>query len=160
MKTFIFICCTLPLVAFAIFRDDQFTMKIGSDSEHYTTCLTEKHMSDDDMFTVQDIIDDKHELSENEEKVHKNGGVLKCIMKKMELLDGSNYVTEKIHAEMVKTDIHPGEMRYQNMDNCLDSTKDIEDVREKCFALMKCAVKAEQNDPSLHPPTKVHGTHE
>lgn len=40
----------------------------------------------DDMFTIDDILHDRHKQSENQEKIKKNGCVMQCLLQKEEMV--------------------------------------------------------------------------
>ncbi|XP_011706759.1 PREDICTED: pheromone-binding protein Gp-9-like [Wasmannia auropunctata] len=117
MKKIIFYICTFVLVSFTV------GSKIGSRNENYTTCLTETNVSDDDMFTTEDLINDRHK-PEDQEKIKKNGCVLQCLAQKSEIMNESEFDVEKMHSEFTRiTKVQPGEKIFEAFDNCINESK-------------------------------------
>ncbi|XP_011875688.1 PREDICTED: pheromone-binding protein Gp-9-like [Vollenhovia emeryi] len=139
MKRFIFYICTFVLISFAV------GSKFGSRHKHYNTCLTENDVSDDDMLTAQDIIEDKYKQSEHQEKLKKNGCIYQCMLQKVGWMEGSEYVVEKMHSEFSKGSTSPvGSKIFTARDNCINETKDLTEKCEKAFSLTKCFLQAEE----------------
>ncbi|XP_071570236.1 pheromone-binding protein Gp-9-like [Temnothorax nylanderi] len=142
MEKLIFYICTFVLISFTI------GSKLGSREEHYITCLTENNVSDDDMFTIRDIIEDKHK-QENQERIKKNGCVIQCLLQKEGVMEGSEYDVEKMHSEFTKrTNAPSGSKKVETLDNCINETKDLTEKCDKSFALTECFVKAEKREES------------
>jgi hypothetical protein len=147
MKTFIFYICAFELIALVLggklllTGSYSLSTKIGSVNENYTTCLTENHISDDDMFTLQEVLHDAD--SEHEEKMKKNGCAIQCMLEKAEVMEGAEYKIDKWLSHFTqKTHIQPGEAKYEALNTCINETKDHPDKCEKSFASLKCFMKA------------------
>ncbi|KAL6262707.1 hypothetical protein P5V15_005499 [Pogonomyrmex californicus] len=146
MKTLIFSVCI-----FALFFDVGNSRKIGKklgptdNTENYNTCLEEHQMSDDDIYTINDIIHDRHKKPENEEKAKKNACIIQCLLEKAELMEGSEYNIEKMREVYIaRSNIQSTEDQlYKDFENCLNESKDMTDKCEKSFALTECILKAE-----------------
>ncbi|KYN33165.1 Pheromone-binding protein Gp-9, partial [Trachymyrmex septentrionalis] len=117
--------------------------KLGSANGNYNTCLIETNVSEDDMLTVQDVIHDRYK-SENQEKLNKNGCVLQCILQKDGLMEDAEYKLEKVHIAFIKrTNIQPGDKRLEQLENCINKSKDLTEKCEKAFLLSACLFKSE-----------------
>ncbi|XP_011875690.1 PREDICTED: pheromone-binding protein Gp-9-like [Vollenhovia emeryi] len=139
MKRFIFYICTFVLISFAV------GSKFGSRNKNYNTCLTENDVSDDDMLTAEDIIQDKYKQSEHQEKLKKNGCIYQCVLQKEGLMEGSEYDVEKMHSEFTKRSTAPvGSEIFTALDSCINETKDLTEKCEKAFSLTKCFLQAEE----------------
>ncbi|XP_024875462.1 pheromone-binding protein Gp-9-like [Temnothorax curvispinosus] len=135
MEKLIFYICTFALISFTV------GSKLGAGNKYYNTCLTENNVSDDDMLTIRDIIEDKHK-QENQEKIKKNGCVMQCLFQKDGVMEGSEY-----DSEFTKRTNAPSGSEYSKifeaLDNCINETKDLTEKCEKSFALTECFLKAE-----------------
>ncbi|XP_011687747.1 PREDICTED: pheromone-binding protein Gp-9-like [Wasmannia auropunctata] len=156
MKKIIFYICTFVLVTFTV------GSKIGSKDENYTTCLTENNVSEDDMFTAEDITLDRHK-SEDQEKIKKNGCVFQCLTQKKGAMQDAEYNIEVMHSFITKiTNARPGGLLFEAFDNCINETKDLPEKCEKSFALTECMLKAQERMLLMFygSPTSNHEEHE
>ncbi|XP_018358163.1 PREDICTED: pheromone-binding protein Gp-9-like [Trachymyrmex cornetzi] len=141
MKKILFYVCTFVFVSFTV--DSK---KLGSANKHYNTCLTETNVSEDDMITVQDILHDRYK-SENQEKLNKNGCVVQCMFQKDEMMEDAEYKVEKIHTVFIeRTNIQPGDKKFERMENCINKTKDLTEKCEKAFLLCVCVLSEHMHD--------------
>ncbi|XP_071626695.1 pheromone-binding protein Gp-9-like isoform X2 [Temnothorax longispinosus] len=136
MEKLIFYICTFALISFTV------GSKLGAGNKYYNTCLTENNVSDDDMLTIRDIIEDKHK-QENQERIKKNGCVMQCLLQNEGVMNGSEYDVEKMlrkgdFVESTKLKLLEG------LNNCINETKDLTEKCEKSFALTECFLKAEE----------------
>ncbi|GAB1860051.1 Pheromone-binding protein Gp-9 [Camponotus japonicus] len=131
--------------------------KLASDQNHYNTCLIETGTTDNDIFTIGDLIHERHKQSENQEKLRKNSCVVYCIFQKENMIEESELNLETIHTKFTeKTNIQPGHILYKALDDCIKEVKDITDKCEKSFALVTCYFKAKERFLSQ----SEHGDHE
>ncbi|XP_071626694.1 pheromone-binding protein Gp-9-like isoform X1 [Temnothorax longispinosus] len=165
MEKLIFYICTFALISFTV------GSKLGAGNKYYNTCLTENNVSDDDMLTIRDIIEDKHK-QENQERIKKNGCVMQCLLQNEGVMNGSEYDVEKmlrkgdfvestklklleglnncinekkIHRKFTKRTNAPSSSKiFEALDNCINETKDLTEKCEKSFALTECFLKAEE----------------
>ncbi|XP_018313626.1 pheromone-binding protein Gp-9 isoform X3 [Mycetomoellerius zeteki] len=138
MKKILLYICTFVFVSFT--ADSK---KIGSANVNYNTCLTETNISEDDVLTIQDILQDKYK-SENQEKLNKNGCLIQCIFQKDGMMEDAEYKVGKMHNEFIKrTKIQPGDKRLESVDTCINESKDLTEKCEKAFRITACFMKAE-----------------
>ncbi|XP_029175256.1 pheromone-binding protein Gp-9-like [Nylanderia fulva] len=110
--------------------------KVGSHLQEYSTCLTQIDITENDIYTVGDLIHDRYKESENEEKVKKNGCLVHCLLQKQNLIEELDLNVEKLHTELTKkTNAQPGDNVHKALDECIEKVKDITDKCEKSFAL-------------------------
>ncbi|XP_011633426.1 pheromone-binding protein Gp-9-like isoform X1 [Pogonomyrmex barbatus] len=141
MKKLVFYICIFDV----IFSIEGNPIKIGSANDNYNVCLTENNVSNNDMFTIEDVVNDRHKEPDNEEKIKKNGCVIQCLFEKVGAMVGAEYNVEKIRDDFSKkTNAQPGEEIFIALDNCIDKTKDLTEKCEKTFALAECFMKAEK----------------
>lgn len=114
--------------------------KLGSGDKNYTTCLTENNVSDDDIFTLQDIIHDRHK-SEDQNKIKMNGCVAQCLFQKAGIMQDAEYHPDFEKTE--KTNAQPEDKLFEALDNCINETKNLTKKCEKAFALTECFLKAQ-----------------
>ncbi|KAL0130160.1 hypothetical protein PUN28_002041 [Cardiocondyla obscurior] len=125
--------------------------KLGNRNENYNVCLTENNVSDDDMFSITDILENKHTQSENQEKLKKNGCVLQCLLQKEGVMQEAEYDEEKIRSSFTKkTNVKPGEEMFEALNNCINETKNLTEKCEKSLALTECVIKAEERIFNIH----------
>nr|Q8WRP6.1 RecName: Full=Pheromone-binding protein Gp-9; Short=PBP; AltName: Full=Putative odorant-binding protein Gp-9; Flags: Precursor [Solenopsis globularia littoralis]AAL51132.1 putative odorant binding protein precursor [Solenopsis globularia littoralis] len=145
MKTFVFHIFIFALVAFASASRDS-AKKIGSQYEHYATCLTENDAAADDIFTILDITSGHHKNENEHDKQHKNGCVMHCLLEKDGLMTGADYHEEKIREDYIKeTGAQPGDKRLEALDTCMNETKDMTDKCDKSLLLVACVLIAEDS---------------
>ncbi|XP_018313469.1 pheromone-binding protein Gp-9-like, partial [Mycetomoellerius zeteki] len=98
----------------------------------------------DDVLTIQDILQDKYK-SENQEKLNKNGCLMQCMFQKDGMMEDAEYKVEKMHSEFIKkTNVQPGDKRFEGLDTCINESKDVTEKCEKAFLLTTCYFKSER----------------
>ncbi|KYQ48331.1 Pheromone-binding protein Gp-9, partial [Trachymyrmex zeteki] len=107
--------------------------------EGLDTCINEY-----DVLTIQDILQDKYK-SENQEKLNKNGCLMQCMFQKDGMMEDAEYKVEKMHSEFIKkTNVQPGDKRFEGLDTCINESKDVTEKCEKAFLLTTCYFKSER----------------
>ncbi|CAL1673908.1 unnamed protein product [Lasius platythorax] len=138
---YVIVFALIPAILASIPNVDR---KVGSKHKDYSTCLTETDTTENDIYTIGDIINDRYNQSENQEKVRKNGCLIHCLLKKENVIEESEFNIEKMHTEFTKkTNAQPGDNAYKALDDCIEKVKDITDKCEKSLALVACYIKAE-----------------
>ncbi|XP_025262495.1 pheromone-binding protein Gp-9-like [Camponotus floridanus] len=124
---------------------DLVNKKLASDENYYNTCLNETGATDNDIFTLRDIMQERHKQSENQEKLRKNSCLFYCMIQKENMIEESEFNLETIHTKFTeKTNIQPGHILYKALDDCIEEVKDITDKYEKSFGLVTCYFKAKE----------------
>ncbi|XP_072759461.1 pheromone-binding protein Gp-9-like [Anoplolepis gracilipes] len=119
--------------------------KLGSTHPEYNTCLTETSTNNNDVFSVGDILVDRHKQPENEEKQRKNGCLIHCLLQKQGLIEESEFNIEKTRTAFAeKTNYQVGDDFHKAFDNCLEEAKNIEDKCEKSLTLVTCYFKSKE----------------
>ncbi|KYN26879.1 Pheromone-binding protein Gp-9, partial [Trachymyrmex cornetzi] len=134
------------------FKEEKFYVDLNNKifANHPYKTQIDEFLSDcvrkDDMITVQDILHDRYK-SENQEKLNKNGCVVQCMFQKDEMMEDAEYKVEKIHTVFIeRTNIQPGDKKFERMENCINKTKDLTEKCEKAFLLCVCVLSEHMHD--------------
>ncbi|XP_032672319.1 pheromone-binding protein Gp-9-like [Odontomachus brunneus] len=157
MKVLAFCACVLALVCFSSAETTGQRLKQALSLEsNFDNCLEENDITQEDLYTEPNIINEEYKQAGNEERKRKNGCVFECIMKKEGLMVGSDIKEGKVHEQInrqMANNPNVGKVHKMARD-CMREVKNISDVEcEKGFSLLVCLMKAAHKE-------KNHGEHE
>ncbi|XP_011875689.1 PREDICTED: pheromone-binding protein Gp-9-like [Vollenhovia emeryi] len=111
--------------------------KIENDIE---TCSAEVDVSLDEFIDERDIMADVHTEPENLGRTRKSGCLIACVMKKMNLMEGTDIKESQVHAkidEMLTSEADSDKV-HTAMSKCMREARIITDECEKCFSIYAC----------------------
>ncbi|XP_050449227.1 pheromone-binding protein Gp-9-like [Cataglyphis hispanica] len=147
MKLLVLCICVLGFATSDLANNEikqQFKSAMTEVEDDMVACMTENNVTESDWYRVEEIMTGVHTEPENEEKTRKLGCTVVCLLKKENLMEGSNIKEERFHAKINKEAAgspYEGKM-HKIARNCMKEVKDITEVCEKGFALFSCFVKA------------------
>nr|Q5EP17.1 RecName: Full=Pheromone-binding protein Gp-9; Short=PBP; AltName: Full=Putative odorant-binding protein Gp-9; Flags: Precursor [Solenopsis sp. B0_178]AAW80681.1 putative odorant binding protein precursor [Solenopsis sp. B0_178] len=148
MKTLVFHIFIFALVAFASASRNS-AKKIGSQYDHYQTCLTELGVTEDDLFSIGEVTSGQHKTKHEDTKLHRNGCVMQCLLEKAGLMTGADFDEEKMRENYIEEKgLQPGDQRIDFLNSCMEQTKDIEDKCDKSLIFIGCVLMNEVSLPA------------
>ncbi|XP_071570226.1 pheromone-binding protein Gp-9-like [Temnothorax nylanderi] len=148
MKSLVLCACVL-IIAFQSSSSselkNQLKSAVGSNIANYAAaCLTENDVTGDDRYTEEDIMTNLHAKPENAERTRKNGCVIACVIKKQNLMEGTNIKEAQVHAKINET-MNDGPARaeaHRITGKCMEKVRSIAQECEKSFSLYVCIAEA------------------
>ncbi|KAH0949385.1 Obp12 [Eciton burchellii] len=143
MKVLILCVCILIFASFSsavVKQQLKSALKVESAKED---CMNQCNMSADDFFTDEDIINDRYEESENEEKSRKNGCFIECRLQQHGVMQGRELIETNMLA-MINEEFKDQEIRIvirEILRECMKGVENITEVYKKCLSLYACALK-------------------
>ncbi|XP_077278777.1 pheromone-binding protein Gp-9-like [Temnothorax americanus] len=114
---------------------------IQSDAE---ACLTENNMARDDFYTEENIMTNLHAKPENAERTGKNGCFVACILKKQNIMEGTNINEAQVHVKIneMENDGPEQAIAHKVARKCIKKAKNITQECEKGWSLYVCIAEA------------------
>ncbi|KAM0730563.1 Pheromone-binding protein Gp-9 [Formica fusca] len=122
----------------------QFKNAVRTVEDNFDVCMTENNITQVDWYKEEEIMTGVHAEPENEERTRKLGCAIVCVLKKENLMEGSNIQEGKVHAKINREVAgYPGEAQIHKVArDCMKEVRNITEECEKGFALFACATKA------------------
>ncbi|XP_071570225.1 pheromone-binding protein Gp-9-like [Temnothorax nylanderi] len=114
---------------------------IGNDAE---ACLTENDMTRENLYREEEIMINSYAEPENAERTRKNGCWVACILKKQNLMEGTNIKEAQVHAKLneIMNDGPELAVAHKVARKCIKKAKSIIQECEKGFSLYVCIAEA------------------
>ncbi|XP_071570222.1 pheromone-binding protein Gp-9-like [Temnothorax nylanderi] len=152
MKSLVLCACVL-IIAFQSSSSSELKNRLKSAIEsnianYAEACLTENDMTGVDRYTEEDIMTNLHAKPENAERTRKNGCMILCVLKKQNLMEGTNIKEAQVHAKINETLNDPsdhGPVRaeaHRIARKCIKKVESIAQECEKSFSWYVCVVEA------------------
>ncbi|XP_012534943.1 pheromone-binding protein Gp-9 [Monomorium pharaonis] len=129
---------------------------VGDIRDSVLACTNEIGLlSPTEMYEEEEIMTNVHTESGNEERTRKNGCFIACILKKENLMDGTNIKEAQVHLKLDEY-VRPGReqgIAHKIARRCMKEARSITEECEKGFSLYSCVLR------SLHKVMK-HEEHE
>ncbi|XP_028046189.1 uncharacterized protein LOC105835453 isoform X2 [Monomorium pharaonis] len=155
MKDLVFYACVLTL----FFSVSSELKQQRNDENDYKVCMNATGITPDNIHSVwltsEDIIANVHIKPENEERMKKTGCLLACILKRQNLMEGSNIKEAQVVARLPEFFEVVDDSQKKTVRKCMEEGRSITQECEKCFSIYVCLVKATYNIES-----QKHGKHE
>ncbi|XP_070154991.1 odorant binding protein 2 [Polyergus mexicanus] len=122
----------------------QFKNAIRTVEDNFDVCMTENNITRDDWYKEEEVMTGVHAEPENEERTRKLGCAIVCVLKKENLMEGSNIKEGKVHAKINKEAAgSPKEGQIHKVArDCMKEVRNITEECEKGFTLFTCVIKA------------------
>ncbi|XP_032686406.1 pheromone-binding protein Gp-9-like [Odontomachus brunneus] len=148
MKTFVFYVCVFSLIYFisakALQPQPRLSRKLLATKQDFDECVNMINITSDEMFKMNDILNDTYKVSGNEEKVRKHGCIFHCVLEKVGAMEGSEIIVDKMYSEVRKRVIPQlKDNVIKIVDNCIKAIKTVTEKCQKTFNLEVCLLKAE-----------------
>ncbi|XP_024875460.1 pheromone-binding protein Gp-9-like [Temnothorax curvispinosus] len=150
MKSLVLCTCVL-IIAFQSSSSSELKNRLKSAvksriENDVEACMTENDMTIDDAFDEEDIMNNLPAKPENAERTRKNGCVIACILKKQNLMEGTNINEAQVRAKINEMgnswDGPELAMAHKVARKCIKKVKNITQECEKGWSLNVCIAEA------------------
>lgn len=142
MKSLVLCVCVLIIGSSSSTElKEQIKSAVGSIENDADTCLTEHDLTREDFYNEREIMTNVHTEPENEEKTKKIGCFMACVLKKQNLMEGSNFKEGQIHVKLGEMFQHDLEI-HKVVRKCMKEARSITQECEKCFSMYVCVARA------------------
>ncbi|XP_071626697.1 pheromone-binding protein Gp-9-like [Temnothorax longispinosus] len=149
MKSLVLCACVLVLAFQSSSSSeikDRLKSAVRSNLQKYAEpCFSENNATGDDRYTEEDIMTNLYAKPENAERTRKNGCVIACVMKKQDLMEGTNIKEAQVHVRINEVLMNDGPVQaeaHRIMRKCMKKVRSITQECEKSFSLHVCIVEA------------------
>ncbi|XP_011157738.1 pheromone-binding protein Gp-9 [Solenopsis invicta] len=151
MKHLVLCACVLIFAlsnATEIQQEIQNEIKLRLDLE---ACLIENGLNNSGLYSMNEVSINVHTKPGNEERTRKNGCFMACVLKKQNLMEGTNIKEDEVIArlyELTRQDLKV--ILGKIVRKCLEEKRDITQECAKCFSIFECIIQTMDKFPREH----------
>ncbi|XP_011875687.1 PREDICTED: pheromone-binding protein Gp-9-like [Vollenhovia emeryi] len=141
MKGLVLCVCVLIIASSAELKQPKNVTEILEAS--LETCATELTVDKRDLYREEDIMNNLHTQPGNEERTRKNGCFLACLLKKQNLMEGTDIKESEVEEKITELfEDNPFQTLAQTITRkCLKQARSDAEECEKGFTLFACAAR-------------------
>ncbi|XP_018351114.1 PREDICTED: uncharacterized protein LOC108753744 isoform X2 [Trachymyrmex septentrionalis] len=144
MKSLVLYICILIIAPSSSTELKKFENLIETINDDMEACKIKNNVTEADVYNPEEIMTDLPTQPENEERRRRVGCWIACILKRQNLMEGSNIKEAQIYViiNMEYTNISQQVIIHRITRKCMKQVRNITQECEKSFSLLVCFIKA------------------